>query len=184
MIEMPNMLMIAGNSRNIGKTALACAVIERFSAFQKIYGLKVTSIRPGEQGFHGIHDGLSEELFSIMEEKDPSSRKDTSKMLTAGAEKAYYIRVADTEMPMAAKYLEGFLPENEPVVCESRSLRKEVKPGLFVFLWADKVDSAKIDIEEYVRIADVVIRYIPGEGNTAKMAGKINLENNRWIYIN
>jgi hypothetical protein len=184
MIEMPNMLMIAGNARNIGKTTLACAVIERFADALRINGLKVTSIRQGEDNYHGRHISLSSGSFTIVEEHDAAIPKDTARMLRAGAYNSYFMQVADAHLDEAAQYVAGFFPSGVPVICESRSLRKEIKPGLFVFLQNDS-DNLHIKKESFFReIADVVIDCTPGDHDTFNLADKIIFYNNRWIINN
>ena len=89
------MVMIGGNSRNAGKTTLACGIISKLAATHDIIGLKVTSIRPGEEGLHGAHDENYLSDFEVMEELDAGSQKDTSKMLRAGAKQVFYLRVYD-----------------------------------------------------------------------------------------
>ena len=84
MLSIPNMVLIGGNSRNSGKTTMACNIISKLSAAHEIVGLKVTAIRPGEDQFHGNHGVEETTGFSIFEELNASSHKDTSKMLMAG----------------------------------------------------------------------------------------------------
>jgi hypothetical protein len=84
MLEIPNMVMIGGNSRNAGKTTLACNIIRKLSSTNKVTALKVTSIRPGESGMHGNHSDENFSGYSITEEFNRDLLKDTSAMLKAG----------------------------------------------------------------------------------------------------
>jgi len=42
LIDMPNLLLIAGNGRNVGKTFLACKIIKELANKLKVIGLKVS----------------------------------------------------------------------------------------------------------------------------------------------
>ncbi len=184
MIEMPNMLLIAGNARNIGKTTLACAIIERFSAYQKIIGLKVTGIRKGEEIFHGNHDNDETEMLKIYEEVNMSSTKDTARMLSAGALKAYYVQVDTSGLRMIAEQLSELVPSDHLVVCESSSLRHVIEPGAFIFMHSgdDKLPAKKNqDLES---LADLVIDCTPGLHAVFGNIEKVNFCKNRWIINN
>ena len=41
-IQIPHLLLIAGNGRNVGKTTLACKIIAQFARETEVIGLKIT----------------------------------------------------------------------------------------------------------------------------------------------
>jgi molybdopterin-guanine dinucleotide biosynthesis protein len=184
MIEMPNMLLIAGNARNIGKTTLACAVIERFSALRKITGLKVSGIRKGEESYHGHHGNENTEMLKMYEEVNTSTAKDTARMLKAGAEKAFFMQVDDTRLHEIAERLSDMIPSDRLVVCESGSLRKKIKPGVFIFLHTDDNCRPVKQNHDTEKLADLVINCIPGVYTVLENIEKISLSKNRWIINN
>jgi uncharacterized protein YkvS len=79
MKEFPNVLMIVGQGQKVGKTSLACRIIEKFSP-NGVYALKVSL------HFHEL--GMSEKLlfvdknYRIIEEVNPNSEKDSAKFFT------------------------------------------------------------------------------------------------------
>ncbi len=184
MIEMPNMLMIAGNARNIGKTTLACTIIERFSAYQKIIGLKVTSMRKGEDGFHGNHGNEETEMLKIYEEVNKSSAKDTARMLSAGAAKAFYVRADDASLGKTAEQLADMIPSSQIVVCESSSLRNVIKPGAFIYLYTDEKGRPVKKNRDLANLADLVIDCTQGIHAVTGNFKKVNISENRWIINN
>ena len=184
MIEMPNMLMIAGNARNIGKTTLACAIIERFSAYQKIVGLKGTSMRKGEGRFRGNHVNEETEMLNIYEEVNRSSVKDTARMLSAGAAKAFYMRADDASLGNTAKQLADMIPTGQLVVCESSSLRNVIKPGAFIYLYTDEKGRPVKKNRDLENLADIVIDCTPGIPAVTGNNEKVNISENRWIINN
>ena len=42
-ISFPNLLLVAGNGRNVGKTWLVCRIIEKISQNQKVTAVKISS---------------------------------------------------------------------------------------------------------------------------------------------
>jgi hypothetical protein len=159
MIQMPGMVMVGGNSRNSGKTTMACSIIEKLSKAHEVIGLKVTSIRPGEGDKHGNHSEKVTSDFAIFEELDRFSPKDTSKMLNAGAKHVYYIRVTDSFSEKAILHFLSSYINKELIVCESRSLRNIIEPGLFLMMLREtEIESAK-EISDYLKKANFVFDF-------------------------
>jgi hypothetical protein len=133
------MLLIGSAGRNVGKTELACWIIRQFKDHEPIIGLKVTTVHDtngvcprGGEGC-GICR-LQEEAFSLLEETDPSSEKDTSRMLAAGAWRVMWLRVRKSELRAGAEALLQELPKDGPIICESNSLRTVAIPDLFLMV--------------------------------------------------
>lgn len=73
--------------------------------------------------------------YTVYEETDPSTGKDTSRMLRSGAVKVYYICLPDKEALFEAfTELMAKIPRGTPVICESQSLINYVEPGIFVIM--------------------------------------------------
>jgi hypothetical protein len=157
MIYLPNLLLIAGNGRNIGKSTFACAVIEKFSNETSVFGLKVTTIYPEEDAFHTKKKEQLLQPFDIFEESITNSTKDTARMLKAGANRAFYIRSFDENIEQAMQVFFEIIPKESVIICESGSLRKVVKPGLFLYL-----ENGNINLKEKNRmirdLADIILK--------------------------
>ena len=127
------LLIVGGTGRDVGKTEFVCRLITKTSAQLPIYALKVSSIFPDEEIYHGNHlaDEVRRQLF---EETRLSTEKDTSRMLRAGATKVFYLQGDDTEV--AGGYLEflNHVPEHAIIVCESNSLGQFVQPALSIMV--------------------------------------------------
>lgn len=151
--------MIGGNSRNAGKTTLAFGIISKLAATHDTIGLKVTSIRPGEEGLHGTHNEMDLTGFEVMEELKTDSPKDTSKMLRAGAKQVFYLRVSDFYVEKAIVFFLKNFVNNQLIVCESRSLRNIVAPGLFVMMVRNPAVGEPKDIATYLDKADFIFNF-------------------------
>ncbi len=182
MLTIPEMVMIGGNSRNSGKTTMACSIIGKLSTKREVIGLKVTSIRPGEEDLHGNHLEELTDDFSIFEEQNTESQKDTSKMLKAGAAHVYYIRASETHIENALLYFMARYIKNEIIVCESRSLRGIIKPGLFLVMMRIPAVGKPKDIVKYLAQADKVFHFGEDLVEIEKFTTSLSLKNNKFIW--
>jgi hypothetical protein len=181
MLEVTNMVMIGGNSRNAGKTTLACNIIRKLAHCHEVTALKVTSIRPGESDNHGHHTEASFSGFTITEELNRESHKDTSAMLKAGASRVFYIRTEDT---FAAQAIQSFLATcnfKQPLVCESRSLRRVLIPGLFLMMMRDPAPASAKDISEYIGLADKVFTFDKDQLKLNNFIDKLYFGNSKFV---
>ena len=128
-----NLLIVAGTGRNVGKTEFICQLIKKFRLTANIYTLKVSAVYPDEGIYHGNHAG-TEIVGRLFEETRIDLDKDTSRVLRAGAKRAFYLR-SDNDC-IEEGYLEfrSLIPEDAVVVCESNSLRMAVEPGLMILV--------------------------------------------------
>ncbi len=128
-IKLPNLLLIAGNGRNVGKTTLACRIITHFSEKMPVTALKVT---PHFHDYDETDLVFKNEKFIILDEtKD--HEKDSSRMLKAGANKVFFVMAKPEFSGEAAQKILQFLP-SDLVVCESGGFHEFVNPGLFLMI--------------------------------------------------
>lgn len=127
--QLPNLLLIAGNGRNVGKTTLACQIISKLSKNTELTAIKISSHFHSYSG-EAIFE--KENRFVILEENQISA-KDSSLMLQAGARRVFYIMAEQENLGEAMECLLPLLGKN-PVVCESGGLHQWVQPGLFLFV--------------------------------------------------
>lgn len=182
MISVPEMVMIGGNSRNSGKTTMACKCISRLSATHEVIGLKVTSVRPGEDDLHGNHNDDFTGNFTIFEELNPESNKDTSKMLKAGASHVYYIRVEEKFTKQAIVHFLSKYVHKQLIVCESRSLHEIVKPGLFLIMMRLMLEDKAKDMSKYLGTADKVFYFAEELGEIEQFAANLNFINCKFVW--
>lgn len=155
MINIPNLLLIAGTGRNTGKTLLATAIIEKFAVDHQITGLKISPhFHSGTESLETIYKNIN---FNIYQETSLNSSKDSSRMLKAGAHNVYYIECFDEHMKEA---FEKFLQVSDiagSLVCESPSLRKYVEPGIFLIADSQSNQNKKQDVLDLKHKANLFI---------------------------
>ncbi len=132
-VNYPNILLIGGAARNVGKTTFSTSVIKHFSRFHSIIGLKVKTIRPGDERYHGKRSKLSNSNFLIREESF-LSEEDTGKMFSAGAKRVFYIKTKQQAIFEAIQTLFNEIGQEHLIVCESNSLREFINPALFLLI--------------------------------------------------
>ncbi|HOC70286.1 MAG TPA: hypothetical protein PLL36_13620 [Candidatus Hydrogenedentes bacterium] len=161
MIFAPNMLLIGAAGRNAGKTTFACEIIRRFRN-APVNAAKVTAIeaRDGLCPRGGEGCGVCTSLegdFCITEETDPEGKKDTRRLLAAGAQRVLWLRVLKSKLEEeAGAFVNAFCPDT-PLVCESNSLRNAVVPGLFLMIKHSASREIKQSAQGVLSLADAVI---------------------------
>jgi hypothetical protein len=168
MIQLANMLMIGAGGRNVGKTEFACRLISKLSASQSVIGVKVTTIHETRGACPRGGDGCGvcsslEGRFWIREEHDSTSKKDTARVLSAGAERVYWLCVRKEHLVEGLHELLKKIPPDLPIVCESNSLRLAVEPGLFLIMRDDAGAAMKPSAAQVADLADKVV-VSDGEG--------------------
>ncbi len=126
---MPNLLLIAGNGRNVGKTFLACKIIEHLAQTETVIAVKISP------HFHEYNNDvvlINTGNFIILNETN-NNTKDSSLMLQAGAKKVFFVMVKQEHLHAAFDYLKNEIL-NDIVVCESAGLIEIVKPQYFLFV--------------------------------------------------
>ena len=136
----PNLLLIAGTGTKSGKTSMACRIIEQFN------NLNIIAIKISPH-FHETTTGLisksEKKGYSIYEETNSNTSKDTSRMLHSGAHKVYFAKVWDDQLLNVFNEIMGYIPSNVPVICESPALRNYIEPGVFIIMYSGVVNKQK-----------------------------------------
>ncbi len=171
----PNLLLIAGTGNKSGKTTLACRIIEQF-VNEGVIGIKITP------HFHETTAGLvilsEADGFSMYEETNIETGKDTSRMLNAGAKRVFFAKVTDNDLLSAFKAIMGYIPENAPIVCESPALRYHLEPGIFAIMSSDISHNIK-NINQLLKLPHVVFHL----EDLRKMEEiPVQFNSGKWMY--
>jgi molybdopterin-guanine dinucleotide biosynthesis protein A len=184
MLKLDGMLMIGSAGSNVGKTELACALLRRFSKSCDAIGIKVTAIKDKEgqcpRGGEGCGVCSSlEGVYSITEELDCSSEKDTARLLAAGASQVFWLRVRDEHLLEGITALLDIFGPDSISICESNSLRQVVKPGLFLMVGSRDSKTWKSSAQSVKKYAD---RIVISDGSSFDFdPNRIKLINGKWI---
>ena len=181
------MVIVGAAGRNLGKTELACALIRRWADAHDVIGVKVTTVRerggPCPRGGEGCGVCAAlEERFCLSEETpaaDPDAlRKDTQRMLAAGAQRVLWLRVLADHLEEGAAALRERLGEDAICVCESNSLRHVVTPDLFVIVSDPAAKRWKPSAEAVRALADHIV--VSDGARFTPTPDQFGLEDGRW----
>ncbi len=149
-IKLPNLILIAGDKRNVGKTFLACKIIQHLSSFSEVIGIKISShLHPQNETGNTI---LNTKEIKIVEEKKHTN-KDSSRMLQAGAKRVFFIMAHQENISTAFDYIRKDLT-GYAVVCESGGLIEYVNPALFLFVTDTK---SAIRKHQYLKYSPIIV---------------------------
>ena len=172
----PNLLLIAGTGTKSGKTSMACKIIEQFS------NLSITAIKITPH-FHETTTGLNviseNKGYTIYEETNADSSKDTSRMLHSGANKVYFAKVWDDQLYDVFLRIMENINKDTPVICESPALRNFIEPGVFVIMTSTTVDKHK-NISHLSALPHVMIKL---EELDSMESLPIKFEGGRWHMV-
>jgi len=184
MISMPNLIIIGGSSRNVGKTSLCLDLISRYAQDLEITGLKISTIKPDDAIHHGTHDiTLNGRNYRILEEQQTGGNKDTARMLKAGAKRAFYIESLEEHMGEAFAGFREIYETTGPIISESRSLRNLAIPSLFILIKHYDPALIKPDFYDYEALADLTVTIRPGCNTTASLASQIYWNQDHWSLL-
>lgn len=173
-MDMPNLILVTGNGRNVGKTTLVEALIKLLCQRGSVYGLKVIRQDSSKGDSHGDHSNLFKSYcldekpchlagldypcnLKIEEETLQYPNKDTARMVKAGAKRAWIIEGNDVDLEHAVFTWSSQLESNSIVICESAILREFVRPKIMV---AIKQSPPWDNLKEWkypFNLADIVI---------------------------
>lgn len=127
---MIQLILIAGAGQNVGKTTLACQIIEKLAKNNDVTAIKIA-------GHHHPITNLQKVIFqsegiTVTEETNWDSNKDSSRFLKAGAKRSIFILTSDHKMGELANWLK--LNMTGWVVCESGLIGKYIQPLKAIFV--------------------------------------------------
>lgn len=170
-----NLLLIAGTGTKSGKTSLACKIIKEFKSLN-VYSIKITP------HFHETTEGLitiiEKEGYSVYEETNLETDKDTARMLKSGACKVYFAKVWDDKLAEAFSAIMKIIPPDAPVICESPALRNFIEPGVFIIMTSDVIHKHK-DIKHLQALPHIMLKYEELEKTDTL---PIVFEQGKWFY--
>jgi hypothetical protein len=152
------LLVVGGQCRNVGKTALVVDLIRAFPR-ARWTAVKITPYVEAGCPVRGAQCdcGPNQHTYAILEESDRSGRSDTSRFLEAGAERALWVwtkerRVAEALVPLADE-----LAKAGNVIVESDAIVKFWKPDLFLMVLDPRKDDCKASARAGMRRADAFV---------------------------
>lgn len=170
------LLMVGGQCRNVGKTALVVDVIR---AFPEASWVAVKITQHGHGSF-SVPDkpcrcAADVDNVALEVETDKGGRSDTSRFLAAGARRALWLRTRPGQIGRGWPFLLAELDKEElgeslNVIVESNSLLEVAKADLYLTVLDPSVDDFKDSAAKFLNLADafVVRKRIEGKEGMPK----------------
>jgi molybdopterin-guanine dinucleotide biosynthesis protein len=157
-IKAMRMIMIGGHTRNIGKTSVIESIIRGLSNFQWT-AVKITQFGHGVCSINGESCGCSvnEHEYAITEEKSLDSGTDTARFLAAGARRSLWVRTKQGEVFTALPSLKEEIANDDFVIIESNSLRRFIKPDLYIQVLDESNQDFKSSAQEFFDLSDAFV---------------------------
>lgn len=168
----PNMILIAGDGRNVGKTTLARQIIRYMSHRGNVTGIKTSP------HFHAINDDL-DVLYKtsdyIVAEEKGHSEKDSSLFLQAGAKKVFFIMAKQEYLAEAFSTITNKL-DKQIIVAESGGLNEFIEAGIFFFI---RNKEGLVKKEQYLKYNPIVV--MNGENGFDFNTERLDIRNNQIV---
>lgn len=134
-------IVIGGQSRNIGKTSIICALISALRQEQW------TAIKITHHAHFPDTSQTSKDSIAITEEHDPTTPTDSSRYLAAGAVRSFLIQVTRERLSQAIPQIHREIASSQNVIIESNSILDHLEPDVYALVLnpeaADFKDSAR-----------------------------------------
>lgn len=156
-------LVVGGQSRNVGKTALVVDLIRAFPEADWT-AVKITQYGHGVCAMNGEACACapSEHAVALETERDSLGRSDTSRMLAAGARRVLWLRTKQGRLaeglPQLRRELDGDGAEGERnLIVESNSLMGFLRPRLYLVVLDPAVEDFKGSARRFLDRADAFV---------------------------
>ena len=181
MLQLPQMLMIGGATRNLGKTTLITRIVHHF-AHEYLVGLKIKTLRQGDEAFHGkgSHQLIGDYLVV---EESVLSNDDTGRIFQAGAKQVFHIKAKAEALEQALAEFMQSIPPQATIVCESNSARSLLEPGLFLMIKSSqRPNDMKPSARELEHLADRIV-WSDGQQHDFEPSS-LSYQNHKWTLAN
>ena len=166
------MVVVGGNSRDIGKTSVVAGIISALPHHNWL-AIKLTQFGHGVCSVDGHECDCApdDHPFSILNERDRSGATDTSRFLVAGAPRALWVRVRwgmlETVIPSLRTAMDGAAN----VIIESNSILHYYEPNIYLSVLEPATADFKVSARVFLPRADAFVSLAP------------TLENSLWADI-
>ncbi len=149
----PNMIMVCGSGKNVGKTTLSCLLINYFHQKGKeVYAVKTsTHLHSLDEDEDIVQCG---EGFDVVKEKRRNT-KDSSLFLQSGAKESWFVQAQKPLINGVFNDVLKLFPEDALIICESGGMREYITPGLFLFVTGEEASKNL----QFKPLADYELRF-------------------------
>jgi hypothetical protein len=153
-------IVIGGHSRSVGKTSVVAGLIAALPSHNWA-AFKITQFGHGKCSLDGkpCHCATDDHTWAISEEKDNSGSSDTSRFLSAGARRSFWVRTEQGRLAEAMPAIRRRIAESENAIVESNSILKFIRPDLYITVLDPTTQDFKTSAQQFLYRADAVVMH-------------------------
>jgi hypothetical protein len=136
-------IVVGGQTKNVGKTTLICNIVEAFSTI-KWTAVKISNHLHSPELCKAVRKGAG---WTIWQQSDTTDQSDTARFLRSGAYRALFLQAERNSLQQACIFLEQELQSAGAAIVESASGVSFLRHDVFLML----LDPAKSDFKEAAR---------------------------------
>ena len=157
-----SLVVIGGHTRNIGKTSVVCSLIRGLPE-RRWTAIKITQFGHGVCSANGepCDCETADHMIAISEERDATSGTDSSRYLTAGAVRSFWVRTRQGQLAEAMPRLRSIVADAENVIIESNSILRFLRPDFYASVLDPSIADFKPSALRYLDRADAILMARP-----------------------
>lgn len=166
-------VVVGGNSRNVGKTSVVAGLIARLPEFHWT-AFKITQYGHGFCTADGkpCQCQTADSCVAVNAELDRDSGTDTSRFLAAGARRSLWVRTRIGMLAEAMEKIEKEILASENAILESNSILEFIRPDLYLSVVDPAVADFKDSARRFLGKADAVLVSSPGSAAALGMTAE------------
>jgi muconolactone delta-isomerase len=149
-------VVIGGQSRNIGKTSVVCALISAMPE-RRWTAIKITQCKHDATTSEPCDCQFAGQPTAVSEEVDAATATDSSRYLAAGAVRSLWVRVGKGQLAEAMPRIRAEIATAENVVIESTSVLGFLTPDVYASVLNPQVADFKSSALCYLNRADAIL---------------------------
>lgn len=151
-------VVVGGHTRDVGKTSVVAGLIAALREYNWT-AFKITQFGHGRCSLDGkpCDCAPADRCWAITEEKDRSGKSDSSRFLTSGAARAFWVRTEQGRLHEALPAIQRRIEESENAILESNSILEFLRPDLYITVLDPAIHDFKASAKRYLDRADAVV---------------------------
>ena len=153
-------IVIGRHSRSVGKTSVVAGLIAALPSHNWT-AFKITQFGHGKCSLDGkpCHCATDDHTWAISEEKDSSASSDSSRFLSAGAKRSFWVRTEQGRLAEAMPAIRRRIAESENAIVESNSILKFIRPDLYITELDPTTEDFKTSAQQLLDRADAIVMH-------------------------
>ncbi len=169
-------VVIGGNSRNIGKTSVVAGLISALPEYSWT-AVKITQYGHGICSANGeaCDCATADHTIAVSEERNRTSGTDSSRYLAAGALRSFWVRTQQGELHEAMPRVRRLVADSAMTIIESNSVLRFLRPDLALSVLDPSVADFKPSALRYLDRVNALVMPadVAGEANWAGVSSQL-----------